>query len=164
VPSPALTCYPMTDIRKAGPDDIEGLVACSTGLFAEDAGTRDPTLSQDWPRLHAADSFRAQLDDDSKLVLVADDGGAVVGHLTGSLGEPSDIRPIRVAMLVSMYVMASHRDAGVGARLVATFQEWAAAAGADRLAVSAYAANEGAIRFYRRHGFAPRTVLLERPA
>lgn len=162
MPSPALTFLPMTDIRKAGPDDIEGLVACSTGLFAEDAGTRDPTLSQDWPRLHAADSFRAQLDDDSRLVLAADDGGSAVGLLTGSLGEPSDIRPIRVAALGSMYVMPTHRNRGVGARLVAAFLEWAAAAGADRLAVSAYAANDGAIRFYQRHGFAPRTVLLER--
>jgi GNAT superfamily N-acetyltransferase len=152
----------MTYIRKAVAADIDGLVACSTGLFAEDAGTRDPTLSQDWPRLHAADSFRAQFGDDSKLVLVADADGAVVGHLTGSLGEASDIRPIRVATLMSMYVMPSHRDAGVGARLVAAFREWAAAAGADRLAVSAYAANEGAIRFYQRNGFVPRTLVLER--
>lgn len=162
MPSPALMCLPMTEIRKAVPADIEGLVACSTGLFAEDAGTRDPTLSQDWPRLHAADSYRAHLGDGSKLVLVADAGGAVVGHLTGSLGEASDIRPIRVATLVSMYVMPPHRNEGVGARLVAAFREWAASAAADRLAVSAYAANEGAIRFYQRHGFAPRTVVLER--
>jgi len=28
-------------------------------------------------------------------LLAADDGGSVVGHLTGSLGEASDIRPIR---------------------------------------------------------------------
>jgi GNAT superfamily N-acetyltransferase len=85
----------------------------------------------------------------------------VVGHLTGVLGEASDIRPIRVASLMSMYVMPSHRNEGVGARLVASFREWAGAAGADRLAVSAYAANEDAIRFYRRQGFTPRTVLLE---
>jgi GNAT superfamily N-acetyltransferase len=154
----------MTDIRKAVPDDIEGLVACSTGLFAEDAGTRDPTLSQDWPRLHAADSYRAAFDDELKLVLVADDGGSVVGHLLGSLGEASDIRPIRVATLVSMYVMPTHRSAGAGAKLVAAFREWAGAAGADRLAVSAYAANDGAIRFYQRQGFLPRTLLLEREA
>ncbi|HEX6683368.1 MAG TPA: GNAT family N-acetyltransferase [Candidatus Limnocylindrales bacterium] len=148
-------------VRRAVAGDIDGLVACSIGLFAEDAGTRDPTLSQRWPREHSADSFTAQLDDASKLVLVADSGGSVAGHLTGSLGEPSDIRPIRVATLVSMFVMPQHRDAGVGGRLVAEFREWARAAGAQRLAVSAYATNEAAIRFYRRHGFAPRTLLLE---
>jgi len=122
----------MIDIRKAVAADIEGLVASSSGLFAEDAGTRDPTPSQDWPRLHAADSFRAQLDDESKLILMADVDGSVVGHLTGSLGEASDIRPIRVATLVSMYVMPSHRGAGVGAELVAAFRQWAASVGADR--------------------------------
>jgi GNAT superfamily N-acetyltransferase len=154
----------MTHIRKAVPDDLEGLVACSTALFAEDAGTRDPTLSQDWPRLHAAGSFRSSLEDPSRLVLVADDGGAVVGHLTGGLAEPSDIRPLRVATLGSLYVMPPHRGTGVGAKLVAAFHEWARQAGADRLAVSAYATNDGAIRFYQRHGFLPRTVLLEREA
>lgn len=51
VPSSALTCLVMIDIRKAVAADIEGLVSSSSGLFAEDVGTRDPTLSQDRPRL-----------------------------------------------------------------------------------------------------------------
>lgn len=164
MPSPALACLLMTVIRKAVIEDIEGLVACSTGLFAEDAGTRDPTLSQDWPRLHAAESFRSSIGDESRLVLVAEDDGKVVGHLTGGLTEASDIRPIRVATLGSMYVMPTHRGAGVGAQLAEAFRGWAAEAGADRLAVSAYATNEAAIRFYQRQGFTPRTVVLEREA
>jgi len=60
--------------------------------------------------------------------------------------------------------MPSHRGSGVGGRLVAAFHKWATSVGVDRLAVSAYAANDGAIRFYQRHGFVPRTVLLQRPS
>jgi hypothetical protein len=31
-------------VRRAEPADVEGLVACSGALFAEDAGTRDPSI------------------------------------------------------------------------------------------------------------------------
>ena len=35
------------------------------------------------------------------------------------------------------------------------FRAWAADKGAVQLRVTAYTGNEGAIRFYQRHGFAP---------
>jgi GNAT superfamily N-acetyltransferase len=154
----------MTDvqIRRATSQDIPGVVESSAGLFAEDAGTRDATLSQQWPREHGPDSFHAFLDDPAKLLLVVDDGnGAVIGHLTGVLDGPSDIRPIRVATLQSMFVVAEHRNSGIGARLVAEFRQWARDAGADRLAVTAYTDNDSAIRFYVRQGFRSHSLKLE---
>ena len=51
--------------------------------------------------------------------------------------------------------------AGVGAALVAEFFEWARARGAQRAAVTAYAANDRAIAFYARNGFQPRSLHLE---
>lgn len=42
-----------------------------------------------------------------------------------------------------------------GARLVEYFRSWAREKGAVQLRVTAYTANTGAIRFYRRHGFVP---------
>ncbi|MFE2697702.1 hypothetical protein [Streptomyces mirabilis] len=35
-------------VRRAEQADIEGLVACSGALFAEDAGTRDPISRARW--------------------------------------------------------------------------------------------------------------------
>ncbi|MGH3155862.1 MAG: hypothetical protein ACRDNF_04695 [Streptosporangiaceae bacterium] len=35
------------------------------------------------------------------------------------------------------------------------FETWAKGRGAAQLRVSAYTANESALRFYRRHGFVP---------
>jgi GNAT superfamily N-acetyltransferase len=94
-------------------------------------------------------------------MLVADDGSGVVGHLTGSLEGPTAIRPIRVATLQSMYVFPAHRNGGVGARLVADFRQWARDEGAEIIAVTAYAANAAAIRFYERQGFRPQSRKLE---
>lgn len=151
----------MITIRRATADDLPGLVASSAGLFAEDAGTRDDTMNIEWPATFGAASFASALADPTRAVWVADRDGRVVGHLTAYVAPPSDIRPVTSATLLSMYVFADHRSGGVGGRLVGAFKEWAAEQGASRLTVTAYAANAGAIRFYQRNGFAPKSVELE---
>ncbi|MGX1479480.1 UNVERIFIED_CONTAM: GNAT superfamily N-acetyltransferase [Streptomyces canus] len=154
----------MTDqdltVRRARPDDIPGLVASSAGLFAEDAGTRDASVNIDWPREHGAASYTQALSDPARLVLVVVHDGEVVGHLTGSLTEPSAVRPVKSAMLNSLYVRPAHRRARVGGRLVAEFLAWAGAEGAAQVEVSAYSANPDAIRFYERQGFGAQAVTL----
>jgi GNAT superfamily N-acetyltransferase len=148
-------------IRPAALADVPGLVKCSIGLFAEDSGTRDDTMSQEWPRQHAAQSLTDGIADERRLVLAADLDGAVVGSLSGSLTEPSAMRSVRVATLISMYVMPERRSSGVGAQLVDAFRAWARENRADRITVTAYAANDRAIDFYRRNGFVPKSLMLE---
>jgi GNAT superfamily N-acetyltransferase len=149
-------------IRRASAADVAGFVASSAGLFAEDAATYDDTVDIDWPRTDGAQRFLDALVDPYRLVLVAVDGqDAVVGHLTGLLSDPSAMRPVRVATVLSLYVFVEHRRGGVGARLVDGFRAWAKQRGVDRLEVTAYANNSDALRFYRRHGFAPQSVVLE---
>src|SRR5262245_26917329 len=120
----------MIEIRRATIDDLPGLVASSTGLFMEDAGTRDDTMNTRWPAEHGAAAFTTTLADPARVVFVADDGGSVAGHLAAYVTEPSDIRPVRSATLLSMYVFPEHRSAGVGGRLVDAFKDWAASHGA----------------------------------
>jgi GNAT superfamily N-acetyltransferase len=151
----------MITIRRAVAGDLPGLVASSSGLFAEDAGTRDDTMNIEWPARFGAASFTTALADPARAVWVADLDGAVVGHLTAYVTPPSDIRPVTSATLLSMYVFPDQRSEGVGGRLVDAFKSWAAERGARRLTVTAYAANADAIRFYQRQGFAPKSVELE---
>lgn len=151
----------MIQIRRATAEDIPGLVASSSGLFGEDAGTRDDTMNIQWPVQFGAASLTAALADPARAVFVADADGSVVGHLTAYATEPSDIRLVRTATLLSMYVFPGHRSSGVGGRLVDAFKAWAASHGAQRLTVTAYAANSDAIRFYQRNGFAPKSLELE---
>ena len=149
-------------IRRASAADVDGFVASSARLFAEDAGTYDDTVDVEWPRKHGAQRFLDGLGDPQRLVLVAvAPPGTVVGHLVGLVSEPTAMRPVRVATLLSLYVFGAHRGGGVGARLVNEFRQWARGRDSDRLEVTAYAGNDGALRFYRRHGFAAQSVLLE---
>ncbi|MCX4744096.1 GNAT family N-acetyltransferase [Kitasatospora sp. NBC_01287] len=149
-------------IRPAVAADIPGVVDCSAALFAEDAGTRDPAgVNIDWPRTHGAERFAGTIADPTRLLLVAEADGEVVAHLAGVLAAASAMKPLASATLLSMYVRPAHRRRAVGARLVAAFRDWAKRQGAARIAVTAYAANDGAIRFYERHGFTPNSVSLE---
>ncbi|EFE72156.1 predicted protein [Streptomyces viridosporus ATCC 14672] len=158
---------PMSDqrhvvvVRKAEHADVDGLVACSRALFAEDAGTRDPSVNVDWPREHGPQRFAAGIDDPDRLLLVADRDGQIVGHLTGVMAEGSAMKPVRVASLVSMYVQPAYRREQIGGRLIGEFTAWAKEKGAQLAEVTAYSSNTEAIRFYERNGFASKSVTLE---
>lgn len=140
-------------IRTASESDIDGLTASSAGLAEDDGALRDPLRDPQWPRLHAAQAYTAHLTNPDSLVLVAVHEDEVVGHLLGGYSGSSDMWLSPRAQLISMFIQSRWRGDGVGSRLVEAFMEWARGRGAVQVRVTAYAANEGAIRFYQRHGF-----------
>jgi GNAT superfamily N-acetyltransferase len=147
-------------VHEAGPDDLDAAVESVAGLFREDAGTRDPTVDVGWPAVEGADYCTALMGDGSCLLALAGDGERVVGHLVGKLSGPDSYRRQRVAVLESMRVHPGFRGAGVGSLLVQHFLDWARDREAVQASVSAYAANEAAVRFYTRHGFTPTTTTM----
>ncbi|TCN36578.1 ribosomal protein S18 acetylase RimI-like enzyme [Kribbella orskensis] len=149
------------EIRKARAEDLEGVVASSAALFAEDSGTRDPLRNADWPEVHGAKWVADLLEDPDALVLVASDP-AVVGHLVGTFSPPSDMWTVARAELVSMYVRDTHRTQGIGTRMVDAFTEWAKSRGATRLHVTAYATNNPALHLYHSCGFTPNSITLNK--
>ncbi len=150
-------------VRKAGPGDLDVLAELNAALFAEDSGTRDPFLDQGWPGREARDYFTAALDDEANVVVYvadAEDAGTV-GYLIGRLHAPNSMRPVLTGELESMYVRPASRGDGTGSLLVQAFLRWADERRVGRVAVTAYAANEGAIRFYGRFGLRPKSVTLD---
>jgi GNAT superfamily N-acetyltransferase len=148
------------DIRPATAADLDGVVASSAALFAEDAATRDQLRNADWPAMYGAQWCAELLADPQALVMVASDAGKVVGHLVGTFAGPSDMWTVSRAELVSMFVREHLRGQGVGGLLVDAFVDWAKQRGAARLHVTAYAANEAAVGLYRSRGFAPLSITL----
>jgi GNAT superfamily N-acetyltransferase len=149
------------EVRLACADDVPAVVALSGGLFAEDGGLRDAFLDVEWPAREGYRYYGAVLTTRDAACWVAVDGGRTIGYLVARIVGPYPARPVRVAELENVFVEPAERGRGVGARLVAVFTEWAAGHGARRMTVTAYAANERAIAFYRRHGFAPKSLSLE---
>lgn len=146
----------------AGTEDVEELVRLNARLFLEDAGIRDPHTDTSWPARHGREHFMGLLSRDDAVCLLALREGAKVGYLGGYVKEATPLRPVRVAELQSMYVEENERGRGVGGRLVQGFFAWARVREVGRVSVTAYAANDAALRFYRRIEFVDRSVSLER--
>ena len=99
------------------------------------------------------------------LVLVARRGGAVVGYAVAHLQDgPDDTFAVgaRYAELYSLSVAPEARGAGVGTALMDALDERLAELGITDLSVAVMAANEDAIRFYRRRGLVPVELVLWR--
>jgi GNAT superfamily N-acetyltransferase len=94
------------------------------------------------------------LDRDGEIVLVAElDPGEVVGWVHGS--EQLLLESGRRCELLGLVVDARHRGRGVGRRLVAAVEDWAAARGLDQMAVRSNVARTESHPFYERLGYAP---------
>jgi len=143
--------------------DIDAFVASVDGLFHEDGGRHDPFLDTGWPGREGSAYYAGIVDDPNCLLAVARDGDRVVGHLVGKLVGPDSIKLDRFAVLESIRVDPGTRGQGVGSLLVAEFLAWARRNEAAVASVTAYAANDGAQRFYARHGFAPASVVMRAP-
>lgn len=148
-------------IRQAGKDDVDAIVELNYALFQEDAGQRDPFMNLNWPREEGEKHFSRLVSDGDSLCLLAEYDGEVVGYLVGYMREKSSLRPVQIAELESMYVKKMFRGRGVGTELADRFLKWAKAKKAERVSVTAYAANKGAIAFYERLGFEARNLSLE---
>jgi len=146
-------------ISRATEDDRVAFLDSVNGLFHEDAGINDPYGDPEWAARGGAVYFTGLLTDPHAVPLLARDRDRAIGHLVGRVLEPDTLQPgTRVAVLESMRVAPEARGRGVGGHLVAAFFAWANERGAVRASVTAYAANEGAQRFYARHGFLPGSV------
>jgi GNAT superfamily N-acetyltransferase len=96
------------------------------------------------------------------LVLIAEDGGKFAGATFAmEIGESTNTalgyRPVRG---LGTYVVPEHRGTGLAARLVNLLYTRLAEMGFDVLLGAASLSNERSIRFFKRRGFVPHTVLI----
>ena len=119
--------------------------------------------SVSWSRRRAL--YRGWMAAGDALVLVARRSGAVVGYAVAHLRDgPDDTFAVgaRYAELYSLSVAPEVRGGGVGTALMDALDARLAELGIADLSVAVMAANEDAIRFYRRRGLVPVELVLWR--
>jgi len=94
-------------------------------------------------------------------ILVADDGGHVIGLLSYSL-RPSLVHAGRSCVIEELVIDQTTQRQGVGARLVEDLLRRAAEWGCVEVSVTTLAGQRGAIEFYKERGFSDDAVLLEK--
>jgi len=153
-------------IRRAAPADAAGLheLAARTFGLATPPGTRRTDIEAFVAEHLARDRFERYLADPSRIVLVAEDAGAVVGYgmLVGGPIKDPDVAAAVAAVtdgtataieLSKFYVAAENHGSGVAATLLTATLAAAAATGARLCWLGVNQRNERAAKFYAKHGF-----------
>ena len=85
-------------------------------------------------------------------VLVADDGGAMIGFASVMAVDVIHVDP-PAGMLVALVVAEAHRGRGIGRALADAAESWARSRGADRLTLASGLGRHGAHAFYEKIGY-----------
>ena len=99
----------------------------------------------------------------SGTVLVARRGDGVVGFVTFGTESGRYRQDARRGMIHNIYVRPADRGVGIGSALLGHAEAALGAMGVDAVALQSMAANDAARSFYRRHGYAPHRIELEKP-
>jgi len=87
-------------------------------------------------------------------VLVAQDGGVVVGYCIGQVMTRPPVFKMEVhGFITDMTVTASYRRCGVGTRLLAGMLEWFEAKRIDRVELNVVPGTVAGVSFWRKQGF-----------
>jgi ribosomal protein S18 acetylase RimI-like enzyme len=95
--------------------------------------------------------------------VVRDDGNEVVGFVMFGLEQGDYEQTVTRGVVHNLFVAPEARGQGVGSALLESAEDALARAGADVVSLEAMAANDGARRFYERHGYRLHRVELEKP-
>jgi len=136
-------------VRRASKADIEQVVALGVQMHAEGAYAFLP-FDPERARAFVAES----IEEEEQCLWVAEEAGAVVGMLAGSVSEYYFCSELVACDLV-FYVERRHRRGSAAVRLIGAFREWAREQGARELALATSLGVPGdrAGQFYERLGF-----------
>ena len=155
-------------IRVASPGDVEALADVYLSSARHHAGL-DPGYYRVPDReavlRHLREPLPAEGTEQRAVRLVAEVDGVVLGSADVTLQSPnagSMLRPA-LAASVGVAVLEEHRGGGIGSRLMEAAEDWARERGASLIVLDASAVNVEARRFYERHGYRLRGVLMTKP-
>jgi ribosomal protein S18 acetylase RimI-like enzyme len=141
-------------------DEIEAIWRSLSDHHAELTPAELPVRpsAQGWPLRR--ERYERSLADGAAL-LIAQRGDRAIGYaLAHPTSAPVNLAIERILEVETVAVLPAARGAGVGGALMDAVREVAAELGIEHLQLAVRTANEGALRFYERQGFAPLYVTL----
>jgi GNAT superfamily N-acetyltransferase len=132
------------EVRPALGGEVERVLGMYEWLFEPPGYT-----PQWWDPDRAAGALRGALDAEESTVLVAEDGGELVGICSAYL-ELNSVRFGRRCWVEDLAVHPGRRSEGIGGRLLDAAADWARERGATHLELDTGLAREEAQRFYER--------------
>jgi ribosomal protein S18 acetylase RimI-like enzyme len=143
-------------IRRATPEDVAILAQLGATTFVEAFGHlyAADDLHAFLAESHSQEAYARVLADPAYAVWLAENDGVAIGYAqAGPCRLPHPEVGPEDGELKRLYVRAGHQGRGVGQQLMTAAMAWLLRDGPRTLWVSVWSENEGAQRFYARHGF-----------
>ncbi len=144
-------------IRRASVADAAALAVITERTFTETFGHLYPPedLAEYLSRHCTPESCRSLLDDSELGAwFIGAEGAAPVGFVTaGGCKLPVENREPRAGEIRQLYVLASHQNQHLGAKLLDVAFAWLTEQKFSPLYIGVWSQNYGAQRFYGRYGF-----------
>jgi len=150
-------------IRKAKIEDIKDMQKFMYLLMKEENEQFDSTNLVTWAKSKKCyEYFERRITENNQLAIIAEFEGEKIGYLSAQINGAFEYRSVpKFGVIADMFVLKEHRNLTIGTKLIKDFKKWAKSKGAKRMRVQAFAMNEKALRFYRRHGFKDFETILE---
>lgn len=144
-------------IRRATPADADNLSAISRDTFVETFGHLYKVEDLAWHLdfSYAPEKYRDALEEQGAAAwLLENDAGQVQGYaFAGPCGLPHDEVQAGDLELKRLYLRRSMQNGGWGVRLFTEAEGWMRRNGPAAIWIGVWSENEGAQRFYQRHGY-----------
>ena len=150
----------MVKIERATGEDVDALVEYWVELAAGQRTFGSHLLADENRTPVRATVARSVVADE---LLVARDND-LVGFVTFGVESGTYEQDTVRGVIRNLYVEPNRRGEGIGSELLAAAETALVERGAETLTLEAMAENEAARRFYRRHGYRPHRVEMEKQA
>lgn len=131
-------------VRPARADEVDAVLPMYEWLF-----TVPGSLPPGWDPARAARALAEAIASSESVVLVAEDGGSLIGLCTAYI-ELNSVRFGHRCWVEDLAVDPERRSQGVGAALLDAAEDWARRHGASHLELDTGLARKDAQRFYER--------------
>jgi GNAT superfamily N-acetyltransferase len=150
----------MISIRNATSEDVTLIQNLNDEVFVDNVKYL-PDLDMNWAKgEYGLKYFTELINDESNLCLIAEDDGKAIGYLAAS-PKKFTYRTLSYTELENMGVTPEYQSKGIGAQLLELYLQWSREGGYEKAYVNTFAKNAGALKFYRKHGFADIDISLE---
>ncbi|MEK2158827.1 GNAT family N-acetyltransferase [Vibrio parahaemolyticus] len=145
------------EIREAQASDIDSLLRLNYQIGIMHFENAPEAFVE--PSSEEKEFLLSALNEQSRLFLVAEVSGAVVGFITATISQ-NEVVPFLVKTPICRVGTISVRVSGIGTKLMAKCSDWAKSQGAEQIKLEVMAFNGHAQKFYTKLGFAEQSKTL----
>ncbi|MDR0448932.1 MAG: GNAT family N-acetyltransferase [Rickettsiales bacterium] len=147
-------------IEKGAIKDLPDIQTLNNKLFGLEIANFDPDLIPNWPLSAEGKAYFKDMIE-NKFVLVARDGGHIIGYFAGTIGLDMPITKGPLAEMDNTFIEEDYRGGGIGRKFFDVFLAECKKRGVYAIRVNASFANKTAIAFYEKLGFKPKNLTLD---